>query len=97
MVILNDGVFTPHCFGVCVDMHALMMNITIQDQQILLYASLSSASGFSLSAESSKMFILNICSGLSFMHKMQILHNDLKLDNVVLGTSISGQLKSIYS
>lgn len=28
------------------------------------------------------------CDGLSYMHKLSILHNDLKVDNVVLGTTL---------
>lgn len=97
MFMLNGGDYTPHCFGVCLEMRAIVMsNITVENRQISLHVALGAADieGFSLSADSSKDCIINICNGLTYIHKMNVLHNDLKLDNIVLGTTYSGCLKA---
>ena len=36
---------------------------------------------------------MGVCKGLQFIHGRGYLHNDVKLDNIVLGTTRTGELK----
>ena len=36
--------------------------------------------------------LVGLCSGVQYVHPSVFLHNDLKLDNVVLGNSLSRNL-----
>ena len=38
-------------------------------------------------------YALSLCKGLQHVHTSGFLHNDLKLDNVVVGISLSGKLR----
>ena len=37
--------------------------------------------------------LISLCKGLQHVHTSGFLHNDLKLDNVVVGISLSGKLR----
>ena len=46
-----------------------------------------------LSKEQCIDMLTNLCKGLQHVHASGFLHNDLKLDNMVVGNSLSGKLK----
>ena len=56
----------------------------------LLYENVRS---ISFSPQQCSDMLVSLCSGVQYIHISEFLHNDLKLDNVVLGNSVSGKLK----
>ena len=97
MTTLNSGDFTPHCFGVSINMRAIIMSlITVVGRPIPFHLALNKTFGsvIDLDIQTSLKCLLRISYGLQFIHKKEILHNDLKLDNIVLGTTKSHSLKA---
>ena len=92
---LNGAGFTPHCFGICTDHHAIIMSyIHVDMKSISLYTLLyESHTNITLSSQVCTQLLVNLCKGVQFIHSLRFLHNDLKLDNVVIGSTMSGTLK----
>ena len=92
---LNTGGFTPQCFGVCLGLHAIIMSyINIDGKPVNLFSLLYVKSrSIQLSREQCKDMLISLCKGIKHVHASGFLHNDLKLDNVVVGNSLSGKLK----
>ena len=92
---LNNGGFTPHCFGVCLDLYAvIMLYICVGGQPISLFSLLyDNHSAISLASEQCTNMLVSLCKGVQYIHTSGFLHNDLKLDNVVIGNSFTGKLK----
>lgn len=92
---LNMGGFTPHCFGVCLGLHAIIMSyINIDGKPVSLFSLLYIKSdSIQLSQQQCVDMLRTLCKGLQYVHTSGVLHNDLKLDNVVVGNSLSGTLK----
>ena len=92
---LNGGGFTPHCFGICLNLHAIVMSyINVLDKSITLFSVLyENLQLTSFSPQQCSDVLVGLCSGVQYVHTSGFLHNDLKLDNVVLGNSLSGNLK----
>ncbi len=89
LLTLNSSPYIPHCFGICSTKRALVMsNISVKQQQLSLYSALYSTNEIILSAKTWIQILIQICDGLSYMHKLSVLHNDLKVDNIVLGTTL---------
>jgi serine/threonine protein kinase len=92
---LNGGGFTPHCFGVCLSLHAIVMSyINVLNKSVTLFAMLyENLRLISFSSQQCSDMLVDLCRGVQYVHSSGFLHNDLKLDNVVLGNSLSGKLK----
>ena len=92
---LNMGGFTPHCFGVCLGLHAIIMSyINIDGKPVSLFSLLYIKSdSLQLSRQQCVDMLISLCKGLQHVHTSGFLHNDLKLDNVVVGNSFSGKPK----
>lgn len=89
---LNDGPYTPHCFGFCVSLRSIiMMYVHVDNQPVSLQSLVNNQSllGSTLSKAVFSDILVGVCKGLKYIHEKGFLHNDLKLDNVVLGNSIS--------
>ena len=74
-----------------------MSCILVGDKPITLYLLIHTKEevGISLTRELGVSLLLNIGNGLNYIHNRGFLHNDLKLDNVAIGTSIvSSRLKA---
>ena len=92
---LNKSGFTPHCFGVCLGLHAIIMSyISINGKSVSLFSLLYEKSdNLQLSRQQCIDMLISLCKGLQHVHTSGFLHNDLKLDNVVVGISLSGKLR----
>jgi len=95
LVALNSCQYTPPCFGVCLARCAIVMSyISIAGKSVNLHTALSSViDGLELNAAVYMDVLIQLCQGLQFVHTKGFLHNDLKLDNVVLGHSYSNTVK----
>ena len=92
MYILNSGDFTPHFFGISQDRRAIIMSLILfEGQPLSLHSALES--GVHLEADCSVSCLVRVSHGLDYIHSKDILHNDLKLDNVVLSKCKEGFLK----
>ena len=85
MTKLNIGMFAPHCFGINVDLRALVMSIVSVDNQSLTMHTALTERPNEFHHSTWMFFLLYLARGLKSIHSNQILHNDLKQDNVVLG------------
>ena len=96
MTVLNSCEYTPHCFGVCKEKRAIIMSyINLTDKPISLHAVLVKPSDELFPTPQVAIDILiQVSNGLNFVHNKGFLHNDLKLDNIVLGNSVSKPLKA---
>ena len=93
---LNTGDVTPHCFGACISLHCIVMSyIHVDDKQVTLYTLLHKQEDpyIAPSDKQCTSILVGVCKGLQFIHGQGYLHNDIKLDNIVLGTTTTGELK----
>ena len=93
---LNTGDITPHCFGACVSLHSIVMSyIHVADKPMTLYTLLRKQEELNVtfSDKQCTSVLMGVCKGLQFIHGRGYLHNDVKLDNIVLGTTRTGELK----
>lgn len=93
----NDGPYTPHCFGFCqANRSIVMMYIHVADKPVSLHVLLCDKHliGVSVSKDLGYDILVDIYRGLMYIHKKGFLHNDLKLDNVVIGTAISRKFRA---
>lgn len=93
---LNTGDVTPHCFGACSSLHAIVMSyIHVDDKPVTLYTLLHKRENpyLALSAQRCASVLVGVCKGLQFIHGQGFLHNDIKLDNIVLGITRNRELK----
>lgn len=91
LCLLNDGEHTPHCFGVCLEKRAIVTSyVSVSNKPQTLHAYLQDCNG---SLASALDFLLQIGQGMQFVHRKDILHNDLKCNNVILGHTVSNLLK----
>ena len=93
---LNTGDSTPHCFGVCLALHSIVMSyIHVDNKPVTMYTLLHKREdlNIALSKQQCIMTLVGVCKGLQYIHGQGFLHNDIKLDNVVLGTNRTGELK----
>ena len=92
---LNTGGFTPHCFGVCLSLHAVVKSyVSVSSRPVTMFSLLYSKDfALPLTSEHCTNILINLCKGVQYIHNMTFLHNDLKLDNVVIGDTLSGKLK----
>lgn len=84
--------FIPHCFGVCIARRALVMSyLSIADKPLSLHSALyhSTDYNFKLNPQLACQILIDITNGLNHIHTLGFLHNDIKLDNIVLGESCS--------
>ena len=82
---LNTGDVTPHCFGACSSLHAIVMSyIHVDDKPMTLYTLLHKRENpyLALSAQQCASILVGVCKGLQFIHGQGFLHNDIKLDNI---------------
>ena len=95
LVALNSCQYIPPCFGVCLARRAIVMSyISIAGKSVNLHTALSSViDGLELNATVYMDVLIQLCQGLQFVHTKGFLHNDLKVDNVVLGHSYSKTVK----
>ena len=87
---LNTGGFTPHCFGVCLSLHAVVMSyVSVSSRPVTMFSLLYSKDfALPLTSEHCTNILINLCKGVQYIHYMTFLHNDLKLDNVVIGDTL---------
>jgi serine/threonine protein kinase len=79
----------PHCFGVCVPKRALAMSLHLYNGQPLnMDQALYNTKFFN--ATQWLQFMYETGDALNHVHKSGILHNDIKLNNVILGGSTAG-------
>ena len=93
---LNAGDSTPHCFGACSSLHSIVMSyIHLKDKPMTLYTMLHKRQDpdSGICAKQCTGILIGVCKGLLFIHGQGYLHNDIKLDNIVLGTTKTGALK----
>ena len=93
---LNEGPYTPHCFGFCPANHSIiMMYIHVDNKPVTLQSLLVDRTllGVPLSKKLSCDILVDLCSALEYIHTKGFLHNDLKLDNVVLGNTVSEKFR----
>ena len=69
-----------------------MAYINIADQPVTLYALLQKEIAANIGEQCTNI-LTGVCKGLQCIHRQNFLHNDLKLDNIVLGTTSTKQLK----
>ena len=83
---LNGGGFTPHCFGICLSLHAIVMSyINVLNKSITLFTMLyENLQSISFSTQQCSDMLIDLCTGVQYVHSSGFLHNDLKLDNIVL-------------
>ena len=95
LVALNSCQYIPPCFGVCLARRAIVMSyISIAGKSVNLHTALSSViDGLELNTTVYMDVLIQLCQGLQFVHTKGFLHNDLKVDNVVLGHSYSKTVK----
>ncbi len=90
--------YTPHCFGTCEEKRAIVMScITLSDTPITLHSFLiAPPEGIPLSSALAVQILLDVSKGLQCIHAAGFIHNDIKLDNIVLGNSANGNTMKAY-
>ena len=87
--------YVPHCYGICTRKRALIMSLlTINGTSTSLYSAVTNHSSLISTPKLAVQILTDVASGLKFIHTKGFLHNDLKLDNIVLGKSCSRPLRA---
>ena len=77
----------PHCFGVCKSMMAVVMSLhTVEGKSLTLEGAMHS-NGNVMEKESGIKYLTQVATALSHVHNKGYLHNDVKGNNIVLGTT----------
>ena len=70
-----------------------MSYVSVSSRPVTIYSLLYSMDfALPLTSEHCTNILINLCKGVQYIHNMTFLHNDLKLDNVVIGDTLSGKL-----
>ncbi len=96
ILISVSSEYTPHCFGVCEEKRAIVMSrITLSGRSINLHTFLNKPpDDISFTPTLLLQALLDISNGLRFIHSNGILLNDIKLDNIVSGNSLTRTMKA---
>lgn len=96
LLSLNSCVYTPHCFGVCKERRAIVMAyISLSGSPVTLHTLLTNPpEGSLLTSTLGHQVLLDVSKGLHFIHNSGILHNDIKLDNIVIGDTVSTSVRA---
>ena len=88
--------YVPYCFGICTATKTLIMSlVTISGRATTLHSSLADQGNSVITTPNIAVQILDdVANGLNFIHAKSVLHNDLKLDNIVLGESCSRPIRA---
>lgn len=83
LTIVSGHEHIPHCFGVCLEQKALIMSLHLVDGAPL---NLETALGKNCFHEKEYIsFLLQVGDAIRHVHVKNIIHNDIKLNNIVLG------------
>ncbi len=98
LCMLNSE-YTLHCFGICEEKLAIVMSyITLSGTPMNLHNFLTATwrRFFQLSFNSALALqvLLDVSTGLLSIHALGVPHNDIKLDNIVLGNCATRTLKA---
>ena len=93
---LNSSKCTPHCFGFCPERLGIVMSyINVAGKPVSLWSLLYESKNVDIPLSSSLCtnILKDVCSGLHFIHHKGFLHNDLKLDNIVIGSTLTQNMR----
>lgn len=97
LIALNSE-YVPHCFGVSLEKRGIVMSyIALAGKPVSLHELLVNKDPDVLSMATTsvvKQILVDITKGLQFIDHAGFLHNDLKSDNVALGSSFTRYVRA---
>ena len=83
LTVVSGHRHIPHCFGVCLSKNAIVMTLHLIDDTPLNLETALATDKFSSAQWVG--FLRNIADAIQYIHNKNILHNDIKLNNIALG------------